>query len=75
MSDHDHPVAANLVDQKFEATRPNQLWAGDTSELITGDGQLYLTDTLARPVSGRIGVWSKADSVVYVDDFTVRRSP
>jgi hypothetical protein len=39
------------------------------------DGQLYLTDTLARPVSGRIGVWSKADSVVYVDDFTVRKSP
>ncbi len=36
------------------------------------DGKIYLTDTLAQPVSGRIGVWSKADSVVYVDDFTVR---
>lgn len=39
------------------------------------DGKRYLTDTLAQPVSGRIGVWSKADSVVYVDDFTVRRAP
>jgi hypothetical protein len=39
------------------------------------DGKLYLTDTLARPVSGRIGVWSKADSVVYVDDFAVQQAP
>ncbi|MBI3677918.1 MAG: hypothetical protein HY243_15020 [Proteobacteria bacterium] len=39
------------------------------------DGKLYLTDTLAHPASGRIGVWSKADSVVYVDDFTVQRAP
>ena len=36
------------------------------------DGKLYLTDTWTAPISGRIGVWSKADSVVYVDDFTVR---
>jgi transposase InsO family protein len=28
MSDHDQPVAANLLDQKFEAERPNQLWVG-----------------------------------------------
>lgn len=38
------------------------------------DGTLYLTDTLAQPVSGRVGVWSKADSVVYVDDFTVQQT-
>ena len=36
------------------------------------DGKLYLTHMLAKPVSGRVGVWSKADSVVYVDDFSVR---
>jgi hypothetical protein len=36
------------------------------------DGKLYLTHTLAKPVTGRVGVWSKADSVVYVDDFSVR---
>jgi hypothetical protein len=35
------------------------------------NGKLYLSHTLARPVSGRVGVWSKADSVVYVDDFSV----
>jgi hypothetical protein len=35
------------------------------------DGKLYLEDTLPEPVSGRIGLWSKADSHMYFDDYTV----
>jgi hypothetical protein len=35
------------------------------------DGKLYLEDVLPEPVSGRIGLWSKADSHMYFDDFTV----
>jgi hypothetical protein len=35
------------------------------------DGKLYLQHTLPEPVSGRVGLWSKADSHVYFDDFTV----
>ncbi|MER8972675.1 MULTISPECIES: hypothetical protein [unclassified Mesorhizobium] len=35
------------------------------------DGKLYLQDTLPEPVTGRVGLWSKADSHVYFDDFTV----
>jgi hypothetical protein len=35
------------------------------------DGKLYLEHVLAEPVSGRIGLWSKADSHMYFDDFTV----
>jgi hypothetical protein len=35
------------------------------------DGKLYLQHTLAEPVSGRIGLWSKADSHMYFSDFTV----
>jgi hypothetical protein len=35
------------------------------------DGKLYLEHVLAEPVSGRIGLWSKADSYMYFDDFTV----
>ena len=35
------------------------------------DGKLYLEDTLAQPVSGRIGLWSKADSHMYFSDYTV----
>jgi hypothetical protein len=34
-------------------------------------GKLYLEQALAAPVSGKIGVWSKADSVVYFDDYRV----
>ncbi len=35
------------------------------------NGKLYLEDTLPGPVSGRVGLWSKADSHVYFDDYTV----
>ncbi|MCB0117419.1 MAG: hypothetical protein KDD72_00210 [Anaerolineales bacterium] len=35
------------------------------------DGQLYLTHTFDAPLNGRVGLWSKADSTVYFDDFTV----
>jgi hypothetical protein len=38
------------------------------------DGKLLLEQVLDDPVSGRVGVWSKADSVVYFDDFTVTPS-
>jgi hypothetical protein len=39
------------------------------------NGKLVLTHTLERPVSGRVGLWSKADSVVYFDDYSVRPTP
>ena len=42
MSDHDQPVAANLLARNFEAQRPNQKWVGDTTELVTGNGKLFL---------------------------------
>jgi hypothetical protein len=34
------------------------------------DGKRYLEHTLPEPVSGRIGLWSKADSHVYFEGFT-----
>jgi len=34
------------------------------------DGKLYLEHTLAQPVSGKIGLWSKADSRMYFDAYT-----
>ena len=39
------------------------------------NGKLYLEHTLPAPVSGKIGVWSKADSVVYFDDYRVVPAP
>jgi hypothetical protein len=35
------------------------------------DGKLYLEHTLAQPVSGRIGLWSKADSHMFFADYMV----
>jgi len=44
-----------------------------TGSMIEGflDGKPTLSHDLGRPVSGRIGLWSKADSVVYFDDLRV----
>src|SRR3954447_15194978 len=38
------------------------------------DGKLMLEHTLAEPVSGKVGLWSKTDSMTEFDDFTVTRS-
>jgi hypothetical protein len=38
------------------------------------NGKRHLEHTLSQPVSGRIGLWSKADSYVYFDDYTVTPS-
>src|SRR5438105_945004 len=47
MSDHDQPVAANLLARQFEAAAPNQRWVGDTTEfVIGGSGKLYLAAIL-----------------------------
>jgi hypothetical protein len=35
------------------------------------DGKLYLEHTLSQPISGRIGLWSKADSYMHFGDFKV----
>jgi len=32
LSDHDQPVAPNLLGRRFEADVPNQRWVGDTTE-------------------------------------------
>ena len=47
MSDHDQPVAANLLDRQFTADAPNRRWVGDTTEFVIGDsGKLYLAAIL-----------------------------
>lgn len=47
MSDHDQPVAPNLLARRFEADVPNQRWVGDTTELVIGESaKLYLAAIL-----------------------------
>ena len=55
MSEHDQPIAPNLLDRQFEAEAPNRRWVGDTTELVTGSGKLYLAailDLFSRRVVG-----------------------
>ena len=47
MSEHDQPVAANVLARQFDAERPNQRWVGDTTEfVIGGNAKLYLAAIL-----------------------------
>ena len=47
MSDHDQPVATNVLGQDFGAAAPNQRWVGDTTEFVIGSsGKLYLAALL-----------------------------
>jgi len=47
MSDHDQPVAANLLDRQFTADAPNRRWVGDTTEFVIDEsGKLYLAAIL-----------------------------
>ena len=57
MSDHDQPVAPNLLERRFHAETPNQRWVGDTTELLVGasGAKLYLAvilDLFSRFVVG-----------------------
>ena len=47
MSEHEQPIAANVLDRQFTAERPNQRWVSDTSEfVIAGSAKLYLAAIL-----------------------------
>jgi transposase InsO family protein len=45
-SDHGLAVAANILDQVFEASAPNRRWVGDTTELLIPSGRLFLAAIL-----------------------------
>jgi putative transposase len=54
-SDHNLPVAPNILDQNFSADAPNQKWVCDITYLWTGEGWLYLAvvlDLFSRMVIG-----------------------
>lgn len=54
-SDHDQPIAANLLEQDFHAQAPNTRWVTDITYVETGEGWLYLSaivDLFSRRVVG-----------------------
>ena len=59
-SEHSWPVAPNLIDQDFQAERPDEKWGADISYVWTREGWLYLAvviDLFARRVIG----WAVSD--------------
>lgn len=56
-SNHDLPVAANIVDRQFTADAPNQLWVSDITYIPTGEGWLYLA-SIVDVFSRRVVGWS-----------------
>jgi putative transposase len=59
-SDHGGPVAANVLDQDFTATAPDQKWGVDISYVWTAEGWLYLAivvDLFSRRIVG----WQLSD--------------
>ncbi|MEQ1706689.1 MAG: IS3 family transposase [Rickettsiales bacterium] len=54
-SNHDKPVAKNLLQQDFHANHPNQKWVADITYIPTKEGWLYLSvvmDLYSRAVIG-----------------------
>ena len=54
-SNHDFPVAANVVDRDFTASKPNEIWLTDMTYIETREGWLYLAaveDMYSRRVVG-----------------------
>jgi putative transposase len=54
-SDHDLPIAQNLLDRTFDAETPDARWTADITYLWTGQGWLYLAvilDLFSRRIVG-----------------------
>ena len=59
-SNHDRPVAPNILDRQFEADLPDQKWVCDITYIRTDEGFLYLAavmDLCSRKIVG----WGMAD--------------
>ena len=59
-SNHEYPLAANLLDRQFEQEELNQVWVGDITYVATDEGWLYVASVMDL-CSRRIVGWSTAD--------------
>ncbi len=79
-SDHSLPVAPNLLEQNFTASRPNEVWLADITYIHTNEGWLYLAveeDLFSRTVVG-YSMGSTLETTLTTDALTMalgRRQP
>ena len=61
-SDHDKPVAGNLLQRDFTTAGPNQKWLADITYIATREGWLYLA-TVLDAFSRRVVGWSMSERI------------
>ena len=61
-SNHDQPIAPNLMAQAPKVTQPNQIWASDITYIETQEGWLYLAAILDR-YSRKIVGWAMSEHI------------
>ena len=66
-SNHDWPVAPNLLERKFNVDEPNKIWVTDITYIWTWEGWLYLSFVLDLYSRGVVGL---AMSERITDDLT-----
>jgi transposase InsO family protein len=66
-SNHNYPIAPNLLKQEFKVSKRNQVWVSDITYIETKQGWMYLTviiDLFQRKVIGHRGNgWSMSESL------------
>ena len=65
-SNHNYPIAPNILHQNFKVSRVNQVWVSDITYIETKQGWMYLTvviDLFNRKVVG----WSMSDNLTPQD--------
>jgi transposase InsO family protein len=65
-SNHNYPVAPNLLNQNFTVSRRNEVWVSDITYIHTKQGWMYLTviiDLFNRKIVG----WSMSDNLTAED--------
>jgi len=61
-SNHNYPVAMNILDRQFSPTALNQVWVNDITYIPTGEGWLYLAAVMDL-ASRRIVGWSMSSRI------------
>jgi transposase InsO family protein len=61
-SNHQEPVAGNVLNREFSVSRPNTVWAGDITYVWTRQGWLFLA-VLIDLYSRRVIGWSMRNSI------------
>jgi putative transposase len=61
-SKHDKPIAANILNRRFEGWRMNRAWVGDITYIATAEGWLYLA-VIMDLASRRIVGWAMSERI------------